>query len=178
MTIKTDPMRKMMAQKHDQQIKSDGISASLDEIRSSVESLGKTVSEDVSQDWRILALEKLFMQVYDALEKNRQAEDAQKAADGQVKLVQSNEVIATMLGRIIADESKQEMLVQAIHDGQRANVEMMGMIENSIVDALNAVGSKEVVFDKSEKVTQWNFHIVRNSSGDMTDIVANAKISM
>jgi hypothetical protein len=91
------------------------------------------------------------------------------------KIIKSNEAIACILERAVTDSSKQDMLAQVISEGQRSNVEMMGMIESSIVEALNAAESKEVIFNAPKIVTQWEFRIVRNSSGDMTDIVASAK---
>ena len=160
-----------------QERESSDITDVLDEICSSIESLGKTVNEDTSRDDRISALEKLLMQIYDALEKNRQIATSQESADQQEKLAQSNDLIASLLNRIIADESKQESLVQAIHEGQRMNAEMCGMIENSITNALMVTGERQVVFNEAAQVAQWNFHVVRDERGDMSDVIATARLA-
>lgn len=64
----------------------------------------------------------------------------------------------------------------AIADVAQSNAQAMRQIALTIADAMKAVESKQIVVQSQDKpvVRKWNFKVVRDAKGFMTDVIATA----
>jgi len=152
--------------------KTSTLLASLDEIRSGINNLVAMEQEDSSASERIKLLENLLLKLYDAITHSHE----NKESEQEYSLAKSNEAIALALSRIGNKESSNDVILEAIAENRRYNEEMIGMVENSIVNALSASEGRQIVFHEAAQVGQWRFHVVRDEHGDMSDVIATSTI--
>ena len=164
-------IERKVGQAQDEQ-KTSGLSGALDEIRDGIANLVALEKEDSSTGERIKLLENLVLKMYDAI--THSEDNDENVLNSEI--ARSNEAIAHALCQIVAKEPNQDALIAAIVENRRSNEEMMGMIENSIVNALTASQERQIVFNEAAQVGQWRFHVVRDEKGDMSDVIATSTI--
>lgn len=143
----------------------------LTEIKSTVQNLSSIIYDRDSNSERILTIENLLVKMYDAIE-NSYSKDSKndELIELQKSLSLSNEIVISLLKRIIEDEHRQSLLVQSIGDTQRTTSEMCGMIEQSIASAMLRDTKTDVV-QQNLVPAEFKFHVIRDEHGDMSDVI-------